>query len=102
RRQAEDEIASVNAEIASIDRQLDDLDRERAASAAHTAASRREFEAMQATRTRRDAAAASIETLTSRQQSLTAEVAGLEQQIKDQEALEPRDLGGERLLPARK
>jgi uncharacterized protein involved in exopolysaccharide biosynthesis len=87
RRQAQAELGSLNAEIGTLDSQLDGLDRVRASSARAVEAARREFDAMQETRSRREAASSSIETLEARRQALTAQVAGLQQQIKDQEEL---------------
>src|SRR5690606_34135789 len=74
-------------EIGALDSQLDGLDHVRAASARAVEAARREFDVMQEARARREAATSSIETLEARRDALTAQIAGLRQQIKDQEEL---------------
>lgn len=87
RRRAEAEMGSLSAEIGALDGQLDSLDTVRAASARAVSAAQAEYDLMLEAQRRREATLATVESLASRQQALTAQVAGLRQQVKDQEEL---------------
>lgn len=87
RSRAEAELASLDGQLSSLDTQLESADRERSEMAARSVEAQQEFQEQQATRAARAAAASTIESLRSKEQSLVARIAGLQQQIKDQQAL---------------